>query len=88
MYIKLLNKNSNRFSYVKFSFYLQMGKQTMGTPCHALRYRSDNKLYRIQTPQTPMVRPGMHDYYDIDNYPMGTNAIVAVISYTVSSYRH
>jgi hypothetical protein len=31
-----------------------------------------------------MVRPGMHDYYDIDNYPMGTNAVVAVISYTVS----
>ena len=63
-----------------------MGKQTMGTPCHALKYRSDNKLYRIQTPQTPMVRPGMHDYYDIDNYPMGTNAVVAVISYTVSFY--
>jgi DNA-directed RNA polymerase beta subunit len=64
--------------------YFQMGKQTMGTPCHALKNRSDNKLYRIQTPQTPMVRPGMHDYYDIDNYPMGTNAVVAVISYTVS----
>lgn len=61
-----------------------MGKQTMGTPCHALSYRADNKMYKIQTPQTPMVRPGMHDYYDVDNYPMGTNAVVAVISYTVS----
>ena len=30
------------------SFSIQMGKQTMGTPCQALKYRSDNKLYRIQ----------------------------------------
>ncbi|XP_033762318.1 DNA-directed RNA polymerase I subunit RPA2-like [Pecten maximus] len=60
----------------------QMGKQTMGTPCHALTHRSDNKLYRIQTPQTPMVRPYMYDYYNIDEYPVGTNAVVAVISYT------
>ncbi len=26
----------------------QMGKQTMGTPAHALKHRTDNKLYRIQ----------------------------------------
>lgn len=24
----------------------------------------------------------MYDHYDMDNYPIGTNAIVAVISYT------
>ena len=61
-----------------------MGKQTMGTPLHALGHRSDNKLYRIQTPQVPLVRPHRHDFYNVDNYPLGTNAIVAVISYTVS----
>ncbi|XP_054714487.1 DNA-directed RNA polymerase I subunit RPA2-like [Uloborus diversus] len=60
----------------------QMGKQTMGTPCHALRYRSDNKLYQILIPQAPIVRPTMHDYYHMDDYPMGTNAVVAVISYS------
>ncbi|XP_067931459.1 DNA-directed RNA polymerase I subunit RPA2-like [Watersipora subatra] len=60
----------------------QMGKQTMGTPLHAYDYRSDNKLYRIRTPQSPVVRPFAHDQYDIDEYPLGTNAIVAVISYT------
>lgn len=38
----------------------------------------------IQTPQTPMVRPWKYDHFNIDNYPLGTNAIVAVISYTVS----
>uniref|UniRef100_A0A8C3AU82 DNA-directed RNA polymerase subunit beta n=1 Tax=Cyclopterus lumpus TaxID=8103 RepID=A0A8C3AU82_CYCLU len=60
----------------------QMSKQTMGFPLHSFLDRSDNKLYRLQTPQTPLVRPYMYDHYNLDNYPSGTNAIVAVISYT------
>ncbi|KAF7669894.1 hypothetical protein LDENG_00115350 [Lucifuga dentata] len=60
----------------------QMSKQTMGFPLHSFMDRSDNKLYRLQTPQTPLVRPYMYDHYNLDNYPSGTNAIVAVISYT------
>ncbi|PVD31138.1 hypothetical protein C0Q70_10416 [Pomacea canaliculata] len=60
----------------------QMGKQTMGTPLHALEHRSDNKLYRILTPQSPLVRPQAYEQYHVDEYPLGTNAIVAVISYT------
>ncbi|XP_041043934.1 DNA-directed RNA polymerase I subunit RPA2 [Carcharodon carcharias] len=60
----------------------QMGKQTMGFPLHTYPDRSDNKLYRLQTPQSPLVRPHMYDYFNMDNYPIGTNAIVAVISYT------
>nr|CAB3265012.1 DNA-directed RNA polymerase I subunit RPA2-like [Phallusia mammillata] len=60
----------------------QMGKQTMGTPCQALAYRADHKLYRVQTPQASLVRPHMYDYYKMDNYPTGTNAVIAVISYT------
>nr|XP_048698267.1 DNA-directed RNA polymerase I subunit RPA2 isoform X1 [Caretta caretta] len=60
----------------------QMGKQTMGFPLLTYKERSDNKLYRLQTPQSPLVRPSMYDYYDMDNYPIGTNAVVAVISYT------
>ena len=66
-----------------YFIYLQMGKQTMGTPCHALAHRSDNKMYRIQSPQTTLVRPAIYDDYAVDNYPLGTNAVVAVISYTV-----
>lgn len=54
----------------------------MGFPLHSFQDRSDNKLYRLQTPQSPLVRPLMYDHYNIDNYPIGTNAIVAVISYT------
>jgi len=58
----------------------------MGVPVHTLQYRSDNKLYKLQTAQTPLVRPRKYDEFDMDNYPLGTNAIVAVISYTVSFY--
>ncbi|KAI9492937.1 hypothetical protein BDB00DRAFT_764599 [Zychaea mexicana] len=60
----------------------QMGKQTMGTPSTVFNHRTDNKMYRLQTGQTPVVRPTLHDSYGFDGFPNGTNAIVAVISYT------
>ncbi|KAG7195128.1 DNA-directed RNA polymerase I subunit rpa2 [Scheffersomyces spartinae] len=60
----------------------QMGKQTMGTPGVALAHRSDNKLYRLQSGQTPIVKANLYDEYGMDNFPNGTNAVVAVISYT------
>ena len=59
-----------------------MGKQSMGTPATALRHRTDNKLYRLQSGQTPIVRPALHSTYAMDSFPNGTNAVVAVISYT------
>eukprot|EP00834_Sanchytrium_tribonematis_P006615 NODE_504_length_6695_cov_1.218163.p1 type:complete len:1130 gc:universal NODE_504_length_6695_cov_1.218163:2793-6182(+) len=60
----------------------QMGKQTSGTPCLNLANRTDNKMYRLNTGQSPIVRPKMYDAYGLDDYPQGTNAVVAVISYT------
>jgi DNA-directed RNA polymerase I subunit RPA2 len=60
----------------------EMGKQSMGTPATALQHRTDNKLYRLQTGQTPIVRPKLHDTYGMDSFPNGMNAVVAVISYT------
>jgi DNA-directed RNA polymerase I subunit RPA2 len=60
----------------------QMGKQTMGTPAHSLPYRVDNKLYRLQNPQAPVVQTGTHGRFRMDEYPNGTNAVVAVLSYT------
>ncbi|EPS62433.1 hypothetical protein M569_12357, partial [Genlisea aurea] len=60
----------------------QMGKQTMGFSCQALHSRADQKLYHLQTPQTPIVRTETYEKYDIDEYPLGTNAIVAVLAYT------
>jgi len=60
----------------------QMAKQTMGTPYHNHPYRMDNKIYRILFPQAPLVRTENHTKYDFGIAPQGTNAIVAVISYT------
>ena len=60
----------------------QMSKQAMGTPGSAFKYRTDNKMYLLQTGQTPIVRPPLYNEYGLDNFPNGTNAVVAVISYT------
>ncbi|KAG9508453.1 DNA-directed RNA polymerase I subunit RPA2, partial [Fragariocoptes setiger] len=60
----------------------QMTKQTMGQASHTLLYRCDTKMYAVDTPQSPLIRPAIYDHYHFDEYPLGTNAIVAVISYT------
>lgn len=59
-----------------------MAKQTMSTPYHNHPYRMDNKIYRILFPQAPLVRTQNQSTFDFDQCPHGTNAIVAVISYT------
>lgn len=60
----------------------QMAKQTMGTPLHTYRFRADTKLYRLQTPQKPIARTERYNSFGIDDYPLGTMAVVAVLSYT------
>jgi DNA-directed RNA polymerase I subunit RPA2 len=60
----------------------QMGKQTMAMPYHAFPHRVDTKTYRLHTPQSPIVRNKTYDDYALDEYALGTNAVVAVISYT------
>ena len=59
-----------------------MGKQTMATPTHTWHLNSETKNYRLQTPTSPFFRPAHYDKIQLDDYAMGTNAIVAVISYT------
>uniref|UniRef100_A0A1A9WUR2 DNA-directed RNA polymerase subunit beta n=1 Tax=Glossina brevipalpis TaxID=37001 RepID=A0A1A9WUR2_9MUSC len=60
----------------------QMAKQTMGTPCLNWPQQAANKMYRLQTPATPLFRPVHYDNLALDDFAMGSNAIVAVISYT------
>jgi len=60
----------------------QMAKQTMGTPMHTICYRSDTKLYRLHSPQRPLAMTQSYDKYCLDDYALGTNAVVAVLSYT------
>jgi DNA-directed RNA polymerase I subunit RPA2 len=60
----------------------QMAKQTMGTPFFNYPYRIDNKIYRILFPQLPLVSTKTAAEYGFEKYPSGTNAVVAVLSYT------
>uniref|UniRef100_A0A452YHN6 DNA-directed RNA polymerase subunit beta n=1 Tax=Aegilops tauschii subsp. strangulata TaxID=200361 RepID=A0A452YHN6_AEGTS len=60
----------------------QMAKQTMGFCGQALKYRTDVKAFHLQTPQSPIVRTATYKKYHMDEFPSGTNAIVAVLSYT------
>eukprot|EP00299_Pterocystis_sp_00344_P015212 c7588_g1_i1.p1 GENE.c7588_g1_i1~~c7588_g1_i1.p1 ORF type:complete len:1139 (-),score=279.91 c7588_g1_i1:9-3035(-) len=60
----------------------QMCKQTMGTAVSTYPHRTDTKLYRIFTPQRPIVRTKMYNEMGMDEFAMGTNAVVAVIAYT------
>ena len=48
----------------------------------ALQHRADGKLYRIQTPQTPIARTQRYDTYHMDEFPSGMNMVVAVLAYT------
>ena len=59
-----------------------MGKQTMGTPVHAFTRRADNKLFRLQHGQAPLVQNDAQAAFGFDEYPNGANAVVAVIAYT------
>ncbi|KJH48262.1 DNA-directed RNA polymerase, beta subunit [Dictyocaulus viviparus] len=44
----------------------QMGKQTMGVPVHSWHTRADNKMYRLQFPQNPLVKLEAYDRYGYD----------------------
>lgn len=54
----------------------------MLTRAQTVRHRTDAKLYRLQTPQTPIARTARYDEYHMDEFPSGTNMIVAVLAYT------
>ncbi|XP_063881547.1 DNA-directed RNA polymerase I subunit RPA2-like [Scylla paramamosain] len=60
----------------------QMGKQTMGTPFHNYSAQTTGKAYRLQYPQVPLVRNAHYDDINMEEFCMGFNAVVAIISYT------
>ncbi|KAI4838466.1 DNA-directed RNA polymerase I subunit RPA2 [Plasmodium brasilianum] len=60
----------------------QMLKQTMGIQSLNMLYTVTNKIYRMITPQLPLVVTRDYELYGVDNYPSGTNAVVAILSYT------
>ena len=60
----------------------QMAKQTMGTPMDSYPFRTDTKLYRLYTPQKPIAQTQGYIKYHVNEYPLGTNAVVAVLAHT------
>ena len=60
----------------------QMMKQTMGFPVRSISYRTDSKMFRLLTPQRPVVRTCVHEAGGFDTHPTGTNVVVAVLSYS------
>jgi len=73
---------SNHNQSPRNMYQCQMLKQTMGTPYHNHEKRTDNKIFRILNPQKPIVRTEMYNSSKCDLHPPGTNAVVAVITYT------
>lgn len=45
-------------------------------------YTFTNKIYRMITPQFPLVVTRDYEFYGVDNFPSGTNAVVAILAYT------
>ncbi|ELP89482.1 DNA-directed RNA polymerase I subunit RPA2, putative [Entamoeba invadens IP1] len=60
----------------------QMAKQTMGFPMMAYKYRSDSKLLLLHYPQRSLCQCTLMEPFGFNELPTGTNAVVAVISYT------
>ncbi|SOV80276.1 DNA-directed RNA polymerase I subunit RPA2, putative [Plasmodium reichenowi] len=60
----------------------QMLKQTMGIQSLNNVYTFTNKIYRMITPQLPLVVTRDYEFYGVDNFPSGTNAVVAILAYT------
>ncbi len=77
-HIPFLNHNQSP----RNMYQCQMAKQTMGTSVLNWDYRFDNKMYRILHSQKPLVRTKLYDNYKFSDYNSGTNAVVAVLSYT------
>ena len=66
---------------------MQLSTKQKGS-LQALPQRTDGKLYRIQTPQTPIARTQAYERYNMDEFPNGTNMIVAVLAYTGNLSTH
>uniref|UniRef100_A0A7S1AEZ9 DNA-directed RNA polymerase n=1 Tax=Noctiluca scintillans TaxID=2966 RepID=A0A7S1AEZ9_NOCSC len=81
-HLAALTPFSNHNQSPRNMYQCQMLKQTMGTPFHNHNFRTDNKVYRILNPQKPLLRTDMYNEAGFDLHPSGTNAIVAVVTYT------
>lgn len=61
-------------------------KQALGLPFYNFNGHADTKTFQLAYGQHPIVSTKMYSESDFSFYPCGTNAIVAVISYSVSIF--
>ena len=59
--------NINFFDF-RNMYQCQMGKQTMATPTHTWHLNSETKMYRLQTPTSPLFRPYHYDAIGNSNF--------------------
>ncbi len=64
------------------SVHLTVHLTVRGPAAQAWHHRTDGKLYRLHMPQTPIARTATYGAYAQDEFPSGTNAVVAVVAYT------
>ena len=60
----------------------QMAKQTMGYPSANESARTEVKTYHVHYPQIPIVQTSTQESHGLTDFLLGTNAVVAVLSYT------
>jgi DNA-directed RNA polymerase I subunit RPA2 len=60
----------------------QMSKQAIGNPVHNLECRTEHSIFVLDNAQTPVARTQAYIRQNMDEYPNGVNAVVAVIANT------
>ena len=63
-------------------FQCGLSKQSSGTQLQAMAWRREAKLFRMPFPQRYLVRTLPMDILGLDDFSLGVNAVVAVLSYT------
>jgi DNA-directed RNA polymerase II subunit RPB2 len=72
---------SDRTQSARNCFYTSMVKQAIGfVPCHNLK--TETVSHTLNYPQKPLVTTDIAEFNDLNDYPNGINAIVAIACYT------
>lgn len=72
---------SDRTQSARNCFYTSMVKQAIGfIPCHSLKTETVSHI--LNYPQKPLVTTDIAEFNNINDYPNGINAIVAIACYT------
>ncbi|XP_042904031.1 DNA-directed RNA polymerase I subunit RPA2 isoform X3 [Parasteatoda tepidariorum] len=67
---------------VRSTFTCVKSRQAISFPFTNAKYRTDVKYMELTSPQKPLVKTTIYDQYNLDKYPLGTNAVIAIMSYS------